>query len=102
MRSHDRRGSAASRGYDARWRRARLAFLAEHPLCERCTKAGRTTAATVVNHRIPHKGDQALFWDEANWEATCKPHHDGTIQSEERRGSTRIDPLNPWGPPHQR
>lgn len=27
------RGSAASRGYDARWQQARLAFLARHPLC---------------------------------------------------------------------
>lgn len=93
----DRRGSAHSRGYGVAWRRARLAFLAEHPLCERCQKQGKTTAATVVNHRTPHKGDPTLFWDEANWEATCKPHHDAVIQSEEKRGSRRIDPLNPWG-----
>lgn len=90
--------------YDARWRKARAAFLATHPLCERCTKMGRTTAATVVNHRIPHKGSLALFWDQANWESTCKPHHDSTIQSEERTGFVKgndasgrpLDPAHPW------
>lgn len=30
------RGSAASRGYDSRWRRARMAFLQAHPLCAEC------------------------------------------------------------------
>jgi hypothetical protein len=82
--------------YGARWRRARLVFLAANPLCERCSKAGKTTAATVVNHRTPHRGDYSLFWDEGNWEAVCKPHHDSIIQSEERRGAKRVDPSNPW------
>ena len=48
---------------------------------------GRHTQATVVDHRIPHKGDEGLFWDESNWQSMCKPHHDSTKQAIEK-GST--------------
>lgn len=76
-RTDQERGSAASRGYDSRWERARKHFLREHPLCAECEKEDRVTAATVVDHIIPHKGDRALFWDsENNWQALCKTHHD--------------------------
>ena len=68
--------SAASRGYSSRWNKARRAFLAAHPLCEECLKEGRYTKATVVDHIIPHRGDPKLFWDESNWQALCKRHHD--------------------------
>lgn len=44
------RGSAASRGYDARWRRIRAMVLAEEPLCRECAKQGRTVPATEVDH----------------------------------------------------
>jgi 5-methylcytosine-specific restriction protein A len=36
----------------------------------------RLTPATVVDHRIPHKGDKQLFWDSTNWQAMSKPCHD--------------------------
>jgi 5-methylcytosine-specific restriction protein A len=32
--------------------------------------------ATVVDHKIPHKGDMKLFWDRSNWQSLCKCHHD--------------------------
>lgn len=71
------RGSAAERGYDARWRKARAVFLKQNPLCVHCQKEGRLTAATVVDHIIPHKGDYKLFWDvKNNWQSLCKRHHD--------------------------
>lgn len=85
------RGSAHERGYDARWRKARLAYLAEHPLCAWCEAKGRVTAASVVHHRVAHRGDAALFWDEANWEALCAPCHDVDAQREEARGGRK-----PW------
>jgi 5-methylcytosine-specific restriction enzyme A len=44
------------------------------------------TAATVVNHRTPHKGNLALFFSVENWEACCKPCHDRDIRFEEERG----------------
>ena len=75
--SSDRmRGGAKARGYDSRWRKARAAFLQRNPLCNECIKHGRLTPATVVDHVIPHRGDQKLFWDEANWQALCKSCHD--------------------------
>ena len=75
--SRDRlRGGADTRGYNAQWRRVRLAFLRKYPLCVECRKEGRLVPATVVDHIIPHRGDQKLFWDESNWQALCKHHHD--------------------------
>lgn len=70
--------------YDYRWRKYRLTFLAEHPLCALCLLEGRYVAATVVHHKVPHKGDYQLFWDRRNHEAVCKDHHDSTLQAEER------------------
>ena len=70
------RGGAASRGYDRKWREARLEYLRRHPLCMQCWKEGRLTTATVVDHIIPHRGDQILFWDQENWQALCKDCHD--------------------------
>lgn len=71
-----RRGSARARGYDARWDRERAGFLRQHPLCLGCQARGEITAATVVDHIIPHKGDMTLFWDAANWQSSCAWDHD--------------------------
>jgi 5-methylcytosine-specific restriction protein A len=78
-----RRGSAASRGYGRRWRAARKLFLDRNPLCAECQQMGRLTAATIVDHVIPHKGDTRLFWDMDNWEAICKSHHDQKTASQD-------------------
>lgn len=67
----DGRPSAARRGYGEAWRKARLGFLASHPKCATCAQP-----ATVVNHKRPHKGDQAVFWDRSNWQPLCKSCHD--------------------------
>ena len=86
----DRRSAAAQeyrRLYKtAEWRAARAAQLAEQPLCELCEKRGRVTAATVVNHRVPHRGDWARFIDQKNLQSLCKPCHDGEVQARERTG----------------
>ena len=74
----DKRGST-ERGYGYAWQKARARFLQAHPLCVMCQdmKPPRVTAAEVVDHIIPHKGDQTLFWDEANWQPLCFSHHNG-------------------------
>lgn len=90
------RGSARARGYDSRWERLRLRYLQHHPLCVMCRAQGRVEAATVVDHKIPHRGDQKLFWDEANWQALCKPHHDATKQAEDVRGFSNEVGLDGW------
>ena len=68
--------SANSRGYNSAWRKASRQFLLTHPLCEECRKNGKYTKATVVDHVVPHRGDQKLFWDRSNWRPLCKRCHD--------------------------
>ena len=62
----------------ARWVKERAAFLAEHPLCVDVFgfHDGSVVAANVVDHKVPHKGDWDLFWDQTNWQSMCKPCHD--------------------------
>jgi len=86
--------TATERGYTWAWTKARNAYLAEHPLCVMCQamKPPMVTAANVVDHITPHQGDQTLFWDsDNNWQALCKPHHDGDKQMLERSGEKRAE-----------
>ena len=82
-RARDERPSAAKRGYDRHWRKARLVYLGENPLCVRCGDRGFVIAAEVVDHVVPHKGNRDLFWDRANWQALCKPCHDWKTLTED-------------------
>lgn len=77
------RETAAARGYGGRWQKARATFLARSPLCVACATEGRVTAATVVDHITPHKGDQGRFWDTDNWQPLCKAHHDRKTATED-------------------
>ena len=70
------RESAGARGYSRRWQAARARYLRKHPLCIICGNAGYIIPATVVDHIIPHRGDERLFWDEGNWQPLCKSCHD--------------------------
>lgn len=82
--AYDRsRGSACARGYDRRWQRSRLIFLAENPLCVECLKAGRVTPATDVDHIEPHKGDMTKFWKHSNWQALCRRCHSAKTARED-------------------
>lgn len=67
--------SASGRGYSSRWRRESKIFLRANPLCAECLKNGKYTQATVVDHIIPHRGDQTLFWDRQNWQPLCAECH---------------------------
>ncbi|WP_276606305.1 hypothetical protein [Pacificoceanicola onchidii] len=40
----------------------------------------------MIDHKIPHRGDLHLFWDEDNLQAVSKEYHDGVKQSIEKRG----------------
>jgi 5-methylcytosine-specific restriction protein A len=51
-----------------------------------CKSEGRVTAATVVDHRVKHEGNDALMWDQANWQPLCKTHHDSAKQALEKSG----------------
>lgn len=70
------RDSACERGYDHKWRTARLAYLKRNPLCVACLADGKYYEAQVVDHIVPFRDDPALKWDRENWQALCKRHHD--------------------------
>lgn len=77
LREYDRRrGSARKRGYNHQWDKASLAFKRANPLCLGCKAVGLTKPVEVTDHIIPHKGDEELFWNEDNWQACCRWHHD--------------------------
>jgi len=59
----------------APWRRLRLAYLAEHPLCEWCSTPASPTAATTVHHVIERRErpDLGLDWD--NLKSSCSSCH---------------------------
>ncbi len=69
------RGNSNQRGYDSRWRKARLAYLRSKPLCAECEKEGKFEPATELDHIVPHRGNQKLFWSSSNWQGLCKHHH---------------------------
>lgn len=103
--------SSTKRGYGYAWQKARTGHLRSHPFCVYCLRdpayaAIRTMApssailrcaelglvapmASVVDHIEPHRGDQVLFWNKANWQSLCGTHHSADKQREEaaqRRG----------------
>ncbi len=96
--------TTAERGYGGRWQKARERFLAKHPLCAYCEREGKVTAASVVDHVVPHRGDQALFWQKENWQSLCATCHSSTKQQIEKTGiisgcdvnGAPIDPNHHW------
>ncbi|WP_040210818.1 HNH endonuclease [Clostridium polynesiense] len=80
---HDVKGTK-EKGYDGRWRKARAKFLNKYPLCSKCFEKGRLKKATVVDHKLPHRGDKVLFWNENNWQSLCKSCHDRKTMTEDR------------------
>ena len=94
-RKRDRRRSDEALKYrrlyqSPRWRKLRAWQLSNHPLCQcpHCREGdGRTKAATVVDHRRPHHGNERLFFDPDNLRSMAKPCHDKFKQSAERGGA---------------
>jgi len=79
-----KRGNANQRGYTYRWGKERKAYLLRHPMCVECMEErGVVSAATVVDHITPHKGNMELFWDVTNWQALCKGCHDVKTSKED-------------------
>jgi 5-methylcytosine-specific restriction enzyme A len=60
--------------------------LLTDPLCWYCEQMGRVTAATVVDHIRPHKGDVELFYDWDNLRSTCAPCHNSAAAIKDRLG----------------
>ena len=53
------------------WQILRSFVLVNEPLCRDCGKF-----ATVVDHIVPHRGNERLFNDDANLQPLCKKCHD--------------------------
>lgn len=53
------------------WKTASKQFLFSNPVCYFCG-----AASEVTDHKVPHKGDELLFWDKSNWMPLCKKCHD--------------------------
>lgn len=93
--------------YGHRWQQYRANYLRMHPLCVMCDRLGQATAATIVDHRVPHKGDLTLFWNPDNHQSLCKPHHDGEKQRMEHgtqlhggdQHGQPADPNHHWNQP---
>jgi 5-methylcytosine-specific restriction endonuclease McrA len=70
----------------------RLAQLQQNPLCEHCKAVGRTVAASVADHVVPHENDGESFW-EGELQSLCKRCHDAKTHRERaqrrRQGATR-------------
>jgi len=95
--------NSTQRGYGYKWQQARAGFLLKHPHCVMCLAAmgvpqGLSDAesvacydkgllppiATVVDHKVAHRGDMKLFWQTSNWQSLCKPCHDSHAQRRDR------------------
>ena len=78
-RHEKQREQSHKRGYDYEWRKAKTAFLKDHPLCEcdtcKSLPPPRRKRATAVDHITPHRGDKVLFWDRRNWKAMSHTCH---------------------------
>jgi len=90
------RGSAAARGYDARWTRYSKRYRHDHPLCVDCLAIGILTSVEYgghVDHIIPVSGpDDPLFWDETNHQSLCAFHHRSKSAREDGAlGNTKAD-----------
>lgn len=72
----------------ARWKALRLATFARDLFTcqwDGCGRVEGNTSLLVADHREPHRGDPALFWDPANVWTLCKTCHDREKQRLERR-----------------
>ena len=88
------RGTAHQRGYGAEWNKQRDQFLNENPLCADCGKRGYIVPATVVDHIIPHKGNDVLFWDQTNWQPLCESCHNRKTATEDKGGWSYQRPVS--------
>lgn len=81
-----REQSASARGYDAAWNALRKVFLSDprNSVCARCFEQGSRTPTDIVDHIVPHRGDDRLRLDINNLQPLCHHHHASEKQRAER------------------
>jgi 5-methylcytosine-specific restriction protein A len=72
-----------------RWQKLRWTALVRDAFtCQMCGRLEGDTSQLVADHWMPHKGDEALFWDFDNLKTLCKsPCHDKHKQRIERQAT---------------
>ena len=79
------RAGSTERGYNARWQRARAAWLAAHPFCSDPHRVhGPLVTGNEVDHITPHRGNTHLMWSMDNWQTLCKVCHSRKTMTEGR------------------
>ena len=78
------RPGARKRGYNSRWESAAAEYKLQHPWCEGCRAIGIMRPADVVDHIVPHRGNEVLFWAKHNWQPACGWHHNAIKPALER------------------
>lgn len=96
--SRESRGSAADRGYDARWTRASKTWRRQHPWCVECEFRGRQVRCDLVDHKIPVIDRPDLMFEPKNLWSLCKNCHDTMKRALEQaaREEWRIGDLIAW------
>lgn len=74
-RGREDRRSAARLYRSCQWVALRRQQLGALPFCAECLRAGRYTLASEVDHVVPHRNDERLFFDPSNLQSLCKPCH---------------------------
>src|SRR4249919_1313624 len=92
------RGTTTQRGYGHKWRQRRDPFLRANPYCRPCLEHGRKTVANIVDHIIPHKGNDALMWDQANWQPICTYCHNVKTPGEDGGPNSGANAHPEWLP----
>ena len=82
-----------------RWKALRDAQLLKQPLCECRLHAGRTAKAEVVDHKLAHRGNSALFFDASNLQSLAKQCHDSWKKALEMSGRDLIRGCDESGAP---
>ena len=69
----------------ARWQKLRWSVLLRDLFtCQICGAVEGRKGQAVADHKLPHRGDEALFWDADNLQCLCKRCHDSTKQKIDR------------------
>lgn len=71
----------------SQWQKLRWSVLVRDLFtCQRCGRIEADTSQLVADHKVPHRGDAKLFWDESNIECLCASCHNSAKQAQERAG----------------